>query len=236
VENRPIYATAQQRQAAPLTTVGIAIDAPALRRSVSDLLAESNRYEAFPFDPDDVVKGTWPHRPCAVVVATPGPLQMRRSHHDGDHHLLGYRVVLVIGADDLSRERTALASCDSFVVAERIAALLPSIIVLSAHRLSVMPDERTGGPLKVDRRLLMLPRLSKRDRAVLAELAVGSDNGAIAGRLDISEAMAKVCVRRVITLFGFRNRTDAAVFAAALDLGGASRPHTSFANGPTKKG
>jgi DNA-binding NarL/FixJ family response regulator len=99
-----------------------------------------------------------------------------------------------------------------------------------------MPCERFGAPLEVDRRLLMLPLLSERERAVLGELAAGSENGAIAERLAMSESMAKVCVRRVIEVFGFRNRTDAAVFAAALGPGWRGPPDTSFANGHTKKG
>jgi DNA-binding CsgD family transcriptional regulator len=221
---------AQQGEARRPATVGIAIETPALRRSVTIAIAESKRYEALAFDSADVTEGTWPAGTYAGVVATPRSFHLCRVQHNG---VLGtYPVVLVVGEEDLFRNRATLAACDAFVLAERVHSLLPSIIVISAFRFSAIPW--AAGRLQIDRRLLMLPQLSGRDRAVLAELARGSDNADIAARLDISESTAKVCVRRVVGLFGFRNRTDAAVFAAAFDLGNINEPPTTFANGATK--
>jgi len=220
----------RRRDTARLTTIGIAIEARALRRSVGEVLAKSERYEAFAFDPADIAAGTWPRGRYAAVVATPGACRRRL----GARRRLGYPVVLVVREDDLFRDRKAIAAADAFVLAERLDSL-PSVIVLSAHRLSVMPKERAGRPLEIDERLRMLPQLSARDRAVLAELAKGSDNGAIASRLAISQSAAKACVRRVIGLLGFRSRAEAGVFAAALDLAGAGRRRAPIARRATKK-
>lgn len=233
-EDRPISAIAQHHEAEHPATVGIAIEAPVLRRAVCDTISEDKRYKALPFDIADVIEGTWPRGRYAGIVATPGSLNLHRRHDGGAGRRASCPVILVVREDALFRDRAALASCDAFVTAERVDSLLPSTIVLSTCRLSVVPASCRVGQRKFDRRLLMLPHLEERERAVLAELARGSDNGTIARRLAITESMAKVCVRRVVDRLGFRNRTDAAVFAARFDLGDQTTAPTPFAKADTK--
>ena len=199
----------------------MAIERPVLCRAVESVIAGS-RYEVAAFDVEDVVRGTWPESRYIAVVTTPNAFRARCRQTDPGPTQAP--VTLIVGEDELSRERIALIACDNFVMADRIEALLPSLIRLSAYRLSAMPSGQSERPQQVDRRLRMLPQLSDRDRTVLAALAAGSDNGTIAGLLAVSESMAKTYVRRLLTYFGFRNRTDAAVFAAALDL---DRPPTA---------
>lgn len=124
-------------------SVGIAIATPALRRAVSDVLAKSGRYEPVVFPTSDVAKGAWPRGRYAAIVATPHAFRARQRH---GRRRSRTPVILVVREGALVRERAALSAADSLVLAERLKTL-PSIVVLSAHRLAVMPRPR-GGPAK----------------------------------------------------------------------------------------
>jgi hypothetical protein len=134
---------ARPRDTSRLRTVGIAIATPALRRAVSDVLAKSGRYEPVVFPTSDVAKGAWPRGAYAAIVATPRAFRARQRRGGGRSRI---PVILVVREASLVRERAALNAADSFVLAERLATL-PSIVVLSAHRLAVMPRPK-GGPAK----------------------------------------------------------------------------------------
>ncbi len=129
---------ARPRDTTRSKSVGIAIATPALRRAVSDILAKSGRYEPVLFPASDVAKGAWPRGAYAAIVATPHAFRARQRPTRRRH---GSPVILVVREGALVRERVALAAADSFVLAERLKTL-PSIIVLSAHRLALMPRPR----------------------------------------------------------------------------------------------
>lgn len=132
---------ARPRNTARPATVGVAIAAPTLRRSVVDVLARSGRYEAFPFQRSDIAAGSWPRRTYAAIVATPGAFRASLSRRV--RRRAGAPVILVVRENALVREKEALAAADAFVLAERLETL-PSIVVLSAYRLSIMPGSGRG--------------------------------------------------------------------------------------------
>jgi hypothetical protein len=134
---------ARPRDTSRPESVGIAIATPALRRAVAQVLVKSRRYEPVVFAASDVAGGAWPRGPYAAIVATPNAFRAWRRKGGRRSRT---PVILVVREGALVRERAALSAADSFVLAERLKTL-PSIVVLSAHRLAVMPRPR-GGPAK----------------------------------------------------------------------------------------
>jgi two-component system, NarL family, response regulator LiaR len=86
---------------------------------------------------------------------------------------------------------------------------------LARRMLAELGDEgaRTADPLAV---------LSAREREILGLVAEGLRNREIAERLFLSEATVKTHVRNVLKKLRFRNRAQAAAFAARSLAGGAA--------------
>jgi hypothetical protein len=131
---------ARPRETSRPRTVGIAIGTPALRRAVIEVLARSRRYKPVVFDAADISSGNWPRGRHAAIVATPRAFRARQRQGGRRSRI---PVILVVGERFIVRERAALSAADSFVLAERLATL-PSIVVLGAHRLAVMPRPKGG--------------------------------------------------------------------------------------------
>ena len=96
----------------------------------------------------------------------------------------------------------AVASGDA-VVSPRVTRRLLS---QHAHRL---PAAGTPDPTE----LVLLAQLTAREREVLLEVARGSTNAEIAGRLVLSEATVKTHVGRILSKLDLRDRVQIVVFA-----------------------
>ncbi len=214
-------------------TIGIALDNRAMVSTVSRILVESRRYSVAIFDRDEVLEGHWAESGCDAVVTSPDAFE-RRFRRESSCATELPPVILALRKDAIARHRAQIAAADAFVVVDETLFLLPSLVMLSAHGLSVMPHATPGEELSVSPRVDRLRQLSRRDMQVLAELGQGKSNRAIASQLGMSLPMAKVHMRRIMERLGFRNRTDAAVFAV-VTLAGASAPATTL-DSPMAKG
>jgi DNA-binding NarL/FixJ family response regulator len=73
--------------------------------------------------------------------------------------------------------------------------------------------EGLANPARPARDPSALDRLTGRERAVLAQLALGRSNAEIGARLDVAEETVKSHVKRLLTKLGVGNRVQAAVLA-----------------------
>ncbi len=142
-------------------------------------------------------------------------------------------VVLILDYDELPVQRQSLMAADTFAVADRNLHRLPSIIKLSRYRLGLIVNSADLGHVRVNEKLSILNDLQDRERMVLVELSRGSANSQIASRLNLTVSSVKERVRQIMDHFGFRNRTDAGLFAAAF-LADDPALDTPF-DGPTRK-
>jgi DNA-binding NarL/FixJ family response regulator len=139
---------------------------------------------------------------CARLRKTPGPevLMLTVSEEEPDLY-----AALRVGAAGYLTKDVPPADLIEAVLAvargePRIAPAMASRMLAELGRAPRAPD-----PLDV---------LSERERDVLALLAEGLRNREIAERLVISEATVKTHVRHVLEKLRFRNRAEAAAFAA----------------------
>jgi DNA-binding NarL/FixJ family response regulator len=139
---------------------------------------------------------------CARLRKTPGPevLMLTVSEEEPDLY-----AALRVGAAGYLTKDVPPADLIEAVLAvargePRIAPAMASRMLAELGRSAPAPDP--------------LAALSDRERDVLALLAEGLRNREIAERLVISEATVKTHVRHVLEKLRFRNRAEAAAFAA----------------------
>lgn len=85
--------------------------------------------------------------------------------------------------------------------------------VLSPQVARRVMDRAVTSADRAEQALGELARLSERERAVVAALAHGESNAAVAARLHLSEATIKAHVSSILTTLGLGNRTQIALLA-----------------------
>jgi len=106
---------------------------------------------------------------------------------------------------------------DGLVLLDRGLRYLDESLQLAEYGYSVLPAQ-TGDTADDEVHREKLSRLNESERAILALLARGESNRAIAEALEESEARVKSMVRAILIKFDCRNRTEAAVLAATVLL------------------
>jgi DNA-binding NarL/FixJ family response regulator len=106
------------------------------------------------------------------------------------------------------------ADADDLAAAIRAAAagevhLDPAVAGIVARRMRTRPNGTADGPRERD----PLSRLTPREREVLAGVAQGLSNRAIADALGITERTARTHVSNILTKLGLTSRTQAALLA-----------------------
>lgn len=193
-------------------TVGIASDDQKLVDAIISVLIKGG-YEPLIFSRQEIVSGIWPVGRCRVIIASPQAFCHRQ---EGQPSALRSCVILALARETLAEYRFSIPAADAFILADENLNRLPSLIALSRFGLSMMPNEMTQRQMGVSPQLLRLGQLSRLDRNVLTELGRGGTNQSIALQLGIPVSRTKVHIRRIISRLGFRNRTDAAIFAATI--------------------
>jgi two-component system, NarL family, response regulator YdfI len=187
------------RQDPAVTVVGVADDPSAVLR-----LIEQNHVDAVLADApprDQLSDWRLRHDQIAFVVLVDGsdPEDGIEALHAG----AGAILPRTAGRDEIAAAIKAVASGLAILPRELVAALLDGAML--AHEL---PDGRDGAGA----------RLTPRELEVLAAMADGASNKAIARRLDISFHTAKFHVAAILAKLDADSRTEAVTRAAQLGL------------------
>jgi len=147
--------------------VALAIGSPALRDAVRRVALRDCRYQPIVLADADVESGAWPAGAYAAMIAS---VDAARAYRRQRGHLANqWPVIVVLPQAQLMREQPLILATEAFVLTERINDLLPSIIALSADRLSVMPRHEAMRWSEADLPFLRIQQLSAGDGAILAE-------------------------------------------------------------------
>ncbi len=122
-------------------------------------------------------------------------------------------------ASDAGQAGTALRAGARSVISRSAAPEVVAAAVLSTDRgLAVLDPELAGSFVRPPDRAVGTEPLTPREREVLALLAEGLANKAIAARLGISDHTAKFHVNAILAKLGVDSRAEAIVRAARLGL------------------
>ncbi|HSD21264.1 MAG TPA: response regulator transcription factor [Anaeromyxobacter sp.] len=126
--------------------------------------------------------------------------------------------VLALAADDTHAAEALRAGARGVLLRGAPAEVLAAALVAVARGLSVLEGPLASEWLRPPDAPLAAEGLTPREREVLALLAEGLANKAIAARLGISEHTAKFHVNAILGKLGVENRAEAIVRAARLGL------------------
>jgi len=211
------------------SVVGIAVDESTLAAAIARVLT-SSRHQHVVFEKPSVSSGSWPELDFIAVIASP---EAAKRWQHAVPIKPRWPMILAFERNALPDFRSDFAAGNSFVLTDENLAYLPTLVTLSRYGLSIMPRDIDSASISSNPHLRRMSCLSSQDREVLSELGRGSSNKVIACRLNLSVAMVKFNVRRIIAVLEFRNRTEAAVFSATMPPG--DEHSTPYDSSVTKK-
>ncbi len=127
-------------------------------------------------------------------------------------------MVLLVHSKHLAKARAFSQSIDGLVIADHLLSLINDSLLLARHAHSLLPIGVLTALASQAAMITELEALSESERTVLKHLAKAHTNQAIAALMDISENAVKGMVRIVLAKLNVMNRTEAAIFAARLNL------------------
>lgn len=183
-------------------------------------------------NPEEGIELIQAHKPDLAVI------DLRMPRLDGLRVLRGLRdvgseVPVVILTMSDSREDLAAAlrmgargyllkDMDPQDVIDAITRAARGELVVAPAMTSKLAGLLEGGPQR-EAPASSLDQLTVREREILAQVARGLSNKAIARALGISHDTVKLHVRHILSKLGFSSRVEAAVFAIEHRIGGGAR-------------
>ena len=125
-------------------------------------------------------------------------------------HLAGYILQVLAGESVVSPEMMTKLITAFRAKGPQAAAASAAVPAISAAPAGVAAPARDSSGLNL---------LSAREREVLALIAQGDSNKAIARKLDIAETTVKIHVQHILRKLQLTSRVQAAVYAAGCELG-----------------
>jgi len=127
-------------------------------------------------------------------------------------------VALLLHGKHIAKARQFLDAVDGFVLVDRLLDFMSDSLLLAQERHCLVPSGMLSPPAVMNMHLESFAALSPAEKKILPHLAAARTNQAIAARMTMTEASVKALVRSVRLKLGFRNRTEAAIFAISQNL------------------
>ncbi len=217
--------------------VGLSHHDPRIAGAMRGLLAAKRNYRVTTLGPDlrlgdSAGAASWRRDAAAfagIDVLLVGAKELARIEKGDPRRFAEMRrrtaVVLVLGIEDVLDATELLHACDSLVFQDANLGHLGAIVDLAVRGYFVVPSQLMRNlDLAGDRlRRVLLLQLSAAERQVFELIGHGYTNERIARELRMTEAAAKKVVLKVLKHLHFRNRVQAAVFAARERRAGSAR-------------
>jgi DNA-binding NarL/FixJ family response regulator len=126
-------------------------------------------------------------------------------------------IVLIARGRDMPRVRDFGHMIDGLLLVDRGLDLFADVLALAKAEHTLMPYGLLAESRSLPSRADLIEQLAEEERRVLELLALGKTNREIGETIGVSDAVAKLVVRRLLAKLGYQNRTEAAV-AAVLHL------------------
>jgi DNA-binding NarL/FixJ family response regulator len=133
-------------------------------------------------------------------------------------------VVLLIHSKHLPKARAYSESVDGLAVVDHLLNHINESFLLARHAHSLLPIGVLTTMASETAKIAALGSLSESECTVLRHIANAQTNQAIAALMDIPENTVKAMVRIVLGKLSLVNRTEAAIFAARLNLAAHNEP------------
>jgi DNA-binding CsgD family transcriptional regulator len=152
----------------------------------------------------------------AYLIVSPDQIDDFEARHANGlgAALRQFHIILAFRASMFFEVFRLTGSVDGWLLTDRPLDAIEAILNLSRYGYVAVPAEFKGQMDLDGLRLARIPDLSYAERQLLLELAAGKGNQQVAEAIGLTGWQAKSLIRSLFKYLQFRNRTEAAVFAA----------------------